>query len=118
MWGSLKSVFASEQPTNRRVQPRLQASAESIVKIDSKAYPIKDWSAAGILVEPYNGSLIKGQRVRMEVLIKDGRHNFSFEAHGLVVRAGEGKMAAKFFMLEKYKRAQIAEYFAARARGE
>lgn len=111
MWASLKSALAP-QPDKRRAQ---RESASGSVRIDSRTYPIVNWSATGVLIGGHRDHLAKGQRFRMNVAVDDGQEPIEFSAEGVVVRVQGDKLAAQFFQIEKHKKAQIHRYFARRA---
>jgi hypothetical protein len=111
MWTALKSAFA---PAEKRRAERRETSSGS-VKIDSRNYPIVNWSATGVLIGGHGDHLTKGQRFRMKVDVKDGAEAITFDCEALVVRKQGDKIAAQFVMIDKNVKTQIHRYFGRRA---
>jgi hypothetical protein len=111
MWTALKTAFA---PVEKRKAARREISASS-VRIDSRDYPLVNWSATGVLIGGHTDHLAKGQRFKMHVEIKDGAEAMSFGCEAMVVRKQGDKIAAQFVMIDKSIKAQIHLYFGRRA---
>lgn len=111
MWASLKSAFA---PVEKRQAVRRETTTGS-VRIDSRAYPLVNWSATGVLIGGHGDHLVKGQRFRMQVDVKDGTEAISFGCEALVVRKQGNKVAAQFVMIDKAVKARIHKHFGRRA---
>ena len=56
---------------NRRRQRRLEPRGDSYARIDGRDHPIRNWSEDGLLVAPYAGGLVAGQRATLSVVISD-----------------------------------------------
>lgn len=111
MWTALKSAFA---PVEKRRAVRTQTVASS-VRIDSRDYPLVNWSATGVLIGGHGDHLAKGQRFKMQVEVKEGAEAMSFVCEAVVVRKQGDKVAAQFVMIDKSVKAQIHRHFGRRA---
>jgi hypothetical protein len=103
MWTALKTAFA---PAEKRKAVRLDTSSGT-GRIDSRSYPLVNWSATGVLIGGHDDHLGKGQRFRMQVDVKDGQETISFDCEAMVVRKLGDKLAAQFVMIDKHKKAQM-----------
>jgi hypothetical protein len=111
MWTALKSAFA---PVEKRRAVRSKTVASS-VRIDSREYPLVNWSATGVLIGGHGDHLAKGQRFKMQVDVKEGAESISFGCEALVVRKQGDKIAAQFVMIDKTIKAQLHRHFGKRA---
>lgn len=108
MWAAIKSALGGAD--DRRVAPRVTAVGK--VHIDSRTYPLENWSASGVLFTGHDGRLAKGQRFKLRVEVQGDRGLIEFNAEAVVVRLVGDKVAAQFFMIDKAKKRFIMEYFA------
>lgn len=108
MWSAIKSAFTSD--SDRRVAPRV--AAVGTVTIDSTRFTLENWSMSGILISGHDGRLIKGQKFKMTVDVRDDQRAVIFNAEAVVVRTAGDKLAAQFYRIDKQKKKAIAEYFA------
>ncbi|WP_028794092.1 PilZ domain-containing protein [Thalassobaculum salexigens] len=108
MWSAIKSVFSGD--SDRRVAPRV--AAIGTVTIDSSKFALENWSQSGILISGHDGRLIKGQKFKMTVEVRDDSRVIVFNAEAVVVRAAGDKLAAQFHRIDKHKKQAIVEYFA------
>jgi hypothetical protein len=111
MWSSLKSAFA---PVEKRQAVRQDATSGS-VQIDSRFYPLVNWSATGVLIGGHGDHLAKGQRFKMQVEVKGGTDAIAFGCEALVVRKQGDKIAAQIVTIDKAVKARIHKYFGRRA---
>jgi hypothetical protein len=111
MWASLKSAFA---PVEKRQAVRREALA-GLVWIDSRSYPLVNWSATGVLISGHGDHLAKGQRFKLRVDVKDGSDAISFGCEAVVVRKQGDKLAAQFLTIDRNVKARIHKYFGRRA---
>jgi hypothetical protein len=109
MWAALKNAIMVDSD-DRRVAPRV--SAKGTVRIDSRSYPLVNWSTSGVLLGGHTDHLAKGQRFRMSVIVDDKGEPIEFDAEAIVARVQGDKLAAQFLFIDKYKKARIHKYFA------
>ncbi len=57
--------------TERRRQRRLRPHGDSYARIDGRDFAIRNWSEEGVLLTPYVGPLVQGQRAVLSVVIRD-----------------------------------------------
>jgi hypothetical protein len=108
MWSAIKSAFTGD--SDRRVAPRV--AAIGTVTIDTSRFALENWSLSGILISGHDGRLIKGQKFKMSVEVRDDDRIIVFNAEAVVVRAAGDKLAAQFYRIDKHKKKAIADYFA------
>lgn len=108
MWAAIKSALSGD--SDRRVAPRV--AAIGTVTIDSAHFTLENWSLSGILISGHDGRLIKGQKFKMTVDVRDDSRSIIFTAEAVVVRTAGDKLAAQFYRIDKAKKKAIAEYFA------
>ncbi|MEQ8817225.1 MAG: PilZ domain-containing protein [Thalassobaculum sp.] len=108
MWAAIKSALSGGD--ERRVATRV--TALGTVHIDSRTYPLENWSASGVLFSGHDGRLAKGQRFKLRVEVQGDRGPIEFSAEAVVIRTAGDKLAAQFFMIDKVKKRMIMEYFA------
>lgn len=107
MWAAIKSAFGVD---DRRVAPRVADKGQ--VHVDSRGYPLVNWSASGVLFSGHDGQLTKGQRFKLRLEAQGDNGPIEFNAEAVVVRTAGDKVAAQFFMIDKHKKRIILEYFA------
>lgn len=107
MWAAIKSAFGGE---DRRVAPRVADKGQ--VHVDSRSYPLENWSTSGVLFSGHDGRLAKGQRFKLRLEVQGDRGLIEFNAEAVVVRVAGDRLAAQFFMIDKQKKRIILEYFA------
>ncbi len=108
MWAAIKSALGGGE--ERRVAPRV--SAIGTAHVDSRKYPLENWSASGVLFSGHDGRLAKGQRFKMRLEVQGDRGLIEFNAEAVVIRLAGDKVAAQFFMIDKAKKRIIMDYFA------
>lgn len=86
-----------------------------LVWIDSRSYPLVNWSATGVLISGHGDHLAKGQRFKLRVDVKDGSDAISFGCEAVVVRKQGDKLAAQFLTIDRNVKARIHKYFGRRA---
>lgn len=111
MWTALKAAFA---PVEKRRAVRHETSAGT-VRVDSRSYPLVNWSATGVLIGAHGDHLAKGQRFKMQVDVSDSEEAISFSCEAVVVRKQGDKLAAQFVLIDKNIKARIHRYFGRRA---
>lgn len=108
--------------TDRRRQRRLEPHGDSYVRIDGRDHPLRNWSEDGLLVSPYAGSLVAGQRATLSVVISDWHDpDGVLRLDGLavtVLRIDRFGLAARFRRLEPYKSAALKQHYARKHRSK
>ena len=108
--------------TDRRRQRRLEPHGDSYVRIDGRDHPLRNWSEDGLLVSPYTGSLVAGQRATLSVVISDWHDpDGVLRLDGLavtVLRIDRFGLAARFRRLEPYKAAALKQHYARKHRSK
>ncbi|MBI1775967.1 MAG: hypothetical protein HYR63_11530 [Proteobacteria bacterium] len=100
-----------------RQAPRVPTPPQCVVKIDSKIYPLRNWSTLGFLAGSYEGDLIVKQRIKLAIAVRQDHFNIAFDAEAVVVRIEGGEIAGRFIFLQPEKRREIEAYFVHYARG-
>ena len=107
---------------DRRRQRRLAPHGDSYVRIDGRDHPLKNWSEDGLLVEPYVGALVPGQRAVLSVVIRDWHDRDGTlrldKIAVTVLRIDRFGLAARFRKVERYKAAALKEHYARKRRSE
>ena len=109
-------------PTDRRRQRRLAPHGDSYVRIDGRDHPLKNWSEDGVLVAPYVGALVPGQRAVLAVVIRDWHDPDGVlrldKLMVTVLRIDRFGLAARFRKVERYKAVALKEHYARKRRSE
>lgn len=108
MWSAIKSAFSGD--SDRRAA--LRVAAIGTVTIDSSKFALENWSQSGILISGHDGRLIKGQKFKMSVEVRDDDRIIVFNAEAVVVRVAGNKLAAQFYRIDRHKKQAILDYFA------
>ncbi|MDA0342498.1 MAG: hypothetical protein O3B74_12975, partial [Proteobacteria bacterium] len=87
------------------------------VRIDSRDYPLVNWSATGVLIGGHKDHLAKGQRFRMQVEVTDEAEMIAFSCEGIVLRTQGEKLAAQFLSIDKNVKARIHKFFGRKGSG-
>ncbi len=101
--------FGGAEKDGRRAAPRLNALGS--VRIDSKTYPLVNWSASGLLISGHTDHLAKGQVCSITVSVEDDAKRIEFACKAVVVRIQGDKLAMNFQHLNKVHRMTILDYF-------
>ena len=116
MMAFLKHRFETPVSANAsRAMTTLSPRGDSYVRIDNRDYPIHQWSPAGFTAAPYNGSLIRRQKARVSITLRDIQDPdgpLRVDGEVLVDMAEDGVLSARWVGLPKYKTAAMAAYFA------
>src|SRR3546814_14295328 len=104
MWAAIKTALSGDE---RRVARRVAAIGQ--VHVDSRSYPMENWSVSGILFSGHDGQLAKGQRFKLRIEAQGDRGQIEFNAEAVAVRIGGDKVAAQCFMNDKNKKRTILE---------
>lgn len=106
--------------TERRRQRRLQPQGDSYARIDGRDHAIRNWSEDGLLIAPYVGALVPGQRATLSVVIRDWHDpdgTLRLENLAVTVLRIDGYgLAARFRKLERYKAAALRDHYARKRR--
>lgn len=105
---------------DRRRQRRLMPHGDSYVRIDGRDHPLKNWSEGGVLVVPYVGPLVPGQRAVLSVVISDWHDRDGVlrldKMPVVVLRIDRFGLAVRFRNVERYKAAALKEHYARKSR--
>jgi hypothetical protein len=105
--------FGPTEKDGRRAAPRLEALGS--VRVDSKTYPLVNWSASGLLISGHKDHLARGQVCNISVSVEDEVKRIEFNCKAGVVRLQGEKLAMNFQHLNKVHKTTIMEYFHRRA---
>ena len=108
---------AANDSAEKRSAPRVPTPAECVVRIDSKTYPLRNWSTVGFLAGPYDGQARVKQRLKLSVRVRQDHFDIAFDAEAIVVRIDQTGIAGRFIFLPPDKQRQIEAYFAYYVRG-
>lgn len=119
----MRILFLSRPLTpasERRRQRRLEPHGDSYARIDGRDHPIRNWSEEGLLLSPYIGSLVPGQRATLSVVIRDWHDpDGVLRLDGLaivVLRIDRFGLAARFRQLQRYKAIALKQHYARKHR--
>lgn len=106
--------------TERRRQPRLEPQGDSYVRIDGRDHPVRNWSEDGLLLSPYVGGLVPGQRATLSVVIRDWHDPDGVlrldNLAAVVLRIDRFGLALRFRSLERYKAAALKQHYVRKCR--
>ncbi|MCR9174616.1 MAG: hypothetical protein NXI19_01285 [Alphaproteobacteria bacterium] len=101
--------FGGAEKDGRRAAARLDAIGS--VRIDSKTYPLVNWSASGLLISGHSDHLAKGQVCSITVSVEDDGKRIEFGCKAIVVRLQGDRLAMNFQLLNKVHKMTVLEYF-------
>jgi hypothetical protein len=104
----------SQDGSDRRTSPRLQTSANDYVTFNSVRFPLRNWSATGLLFGPMGTPPGVGQKLVLNVTVTCGNDRLRFNAACDVVRVANGQVAARYQCSSPEVAARIRDYFEAR----
>ena len=93
------------------IRPR----GDSYVRIGRSDYPVNCWSPTGFTLAPYTGSLIRRQKARVSMLVRDIHDPdgpLTVDGEVIVDVAEDGILSARWIGLPKYKLAAMTDYYA------
>lgn len=93
------------------IRPR----GDSYVRIGRSDYPVNCWSPTGFTLAPYTGSLIRRQKARVSMLVRDIHDPdgpLTVDGEVIVDVAEDGILSARWVGLPKYKLAAMTDYYA------
>lgn len=82
----LSSLFRrfSPQSSDRRNEPR-GSEVEGRIRLDGKAYPLKDWSRRGFSAGAYKAEFYPGDKITLDVELEVGDETLEFACEAVVV---------------------------------
>ena len=98
---------------DRRTAPRLATSANDYVTFNSVRFPLRNWSATGLLFGPMGTPPGVGQKLTLNVTVTCGQDRLRFDAACEVVRVVNNLVAAKYACQSPEAAARIRAYFEA-----
>lgn len=98
---------------DRRAAPRIATSANDYVTFNSVRFPLKNWSATGLLFGPMGSPPAVGQKLTLNVTVMCGQDRLRFDAACDVVRVANNLVAAKYACQSAEVAAKIRAYFEA-----
>lgn len=106
--------------TDRRRQRRLLPHGDSYARIDGRDHPLRNWSEDGLLIAPYAGALVPGQRAVLSVVIRDWHDpDGALRLENLAVtilRIDGFGLAVRFRNIERYKSSALKEHYVRKSR--
>jgi len=99
--------------SDRRVSPRVTTGANDYVTFNSVRFPLKNWSATGLLFGPMGAPPEVGHKVTLNVTVTCGQDRLRFDAACQVVRVVNNLVAAKYDCQAADVAARIRAYFEA-----
>jgi hypothetical protein len=99
----------------RRVAPRLATTANDRVTFNNVDYPLRNWSATGLLFGPMGHSPAIGQKLALKVVVRCGEDRLRFDATGEVVRVANNLIAVRYECHSGDTAARIKDHFASAA---
>jgi hypothetical protein len=99
--------------TDRRMSPRVATGANDYVTFNNVRFPLKNWSATGLLFGPMGAAPEVGQQLTLNVTVQCGQDRLRFDAACQVVRVVNNLVAAKYECKVPEIAAKIRAYFEA-----
>ncbi|MBI3708365.1 MAG: PilZ domain-containing protein [Proteobacteria bacterium] len=97
-------------PADRRATPRLSLGDSTII-IAGRTYPIRDISASGIAIQPYDGQLGERSFFPFILTVADAGVELVVAGEAIGVRREANRLAAKFFHILSDGKVQLDRYF-------
>jgi hypothetical protein len=85
-----------ENNNDRRTSPRLQTTANDHVTFNGVQFPLRNWSATGLLFGPMGTPSTVGQKLSLKVTVTCGADRLRFDAACDVIRVASGQVAARY----------------------
>jgi hypothetical protein len=101
---------AFDRPADRRTTPRLSLG-ESTIIIAGRTYPIRDISASGVAIQPYDGQLGERSFFPFILTVADAGIELVVAGEAIGVRREANRLAAKFFHILSDGKVQLDRYF-------
>lgn len=99
----------------RRRQRRLVPHGDSYVRVEGRDHPLRNLSEDGLLIAPYVGGLVPGQRALLSMVIRDWHDPDGVlrldNLAVVVLRIDRHGLAARFRALERYKAAALRQHY-------
>lgn len=99
--------------SERRISPRVATTANDYVTFNNVRFPLRNWSATGLLFGPMGTPPDVGQKLTLKVTVTCGQDRLRFDAACQVVRVAGGQVAAKYDCQSPEAAARIRAYFEA-----
>lgn len=109
MFDFLKVLTTTKKPAAAAKKP---PRGNSRVEFDGKSFPIGAITPAGMVATGFDGSLIKGQNARINVIVDDHVAKFSFATTVIITDTSGGNMTAQWSMLAPDTEALLRKYAA------
>ncbi|HTO81369.1 MAG TPA: PilZ domain-containing protein [Methylomirabilota bacterium] len=106
-------VAAAAAGSDRRTSPRLATTANDYVTFNSVRFPLRNWSASGLLFGPMGTPPGIGQKLTLNVTVMCGQDRLRFDAACEVVRVASNLVAARYACQSPEVAAKIRAYFEA-----
>jgi hypothetical protein len=91
-----KQPAAPAEGSDRRASPRVPTSANDYVTFNNVRFPLRNWSATGVLFGPMGTPPAVGQKLALKVTVTCGHERLRFDAACDVVRVANGQVAARY----------------------
>lgn len=100
---------------DRRAAPRVQTTAHDYVTLNDVQYPLKNWSASGLLFGPMSHPPDIGQRLTLKVTVRSGDDRLRFDATCEVARVANNLIAVRYQCQSAETASRIKSYFSSAA---
>jgi hypothetical protein len=96
---------------DRRAAPRVATTANDYVTFNDVRFPLRNWSASGLLFGPMGTPPATGQKLTLKVTVTCGHDRLRFDAACEVVRVANNVVAAKYECQSADAAPRIRAYF-------
>lgn len=107
------AAAAAAAGSDRRTSPRLATSANDYVTFNNIRFPLRNWSATGLLFGPMGTPPAIGQKLTLTVTVMCGKDRLRFDAACEVVRVVNAQVAARYQCQSAEAAAKIRAFFEA-----
>ncbi len=99
--------------SDRRAALRVATTANDYVTFNNVRFPLRNWSASGLLFGPMGSPPEVGQNLTLKVTVSCGQDRLRFDAACQVVRVANNLVAAKYECQSPEVAARIRAFFEA-----
>ena len=95
----------------RRMSPRFQTTPNDYVAYNDVQYPLRNWSATGLLFGPMGAPPEIGEQFTVKVTVRCGDDRLRFDATCNVVRVVNGQIAVSYQPVSAETASRIKAFF-------
>ena len=110
-----QTTVKAQGGAERRTSPRFQTTPNDYVTFNDVQYPLRNWSATGLLFGPMGAPPEIGQRFTLKVTVRCGDDRLRFDANCDVVRVVNGQIAVRYQPASAETASRIKAFFSSAA---